>query len=106
MKKHNVGAAAVLMQLVVFYLVPLFAGADDAIGMVSMMLIAIFALSAVLGAASKTWTKYLHPIIAALAFVPSVFIYYNDSALVHAIWYFAASASGVLLGAIVGKWIA
>lgn len=105
MRKHIIGAAAILMQLIVFYLVPLFAGAADAMGMVSMMLLATFTLSAVLGAASKTWTKYMHPIIAALAFVPSVFIYYNESALIHAIWYFAASAFGVLLGAIVGKWI-
>ena len=69
MRKHIIGAAAILMQLIVFYLVPLFAGAADAMGMVSMMLLATFALSAVLGAASKTWTKYMHPIIAALAWI-------------------------------------
>ena len=30
MRKHIIGAAAILMQLIVFYLVPLFAGAADA----------------------------------------------------------------------------
>ncbi|HJJ30489.1 MAG TPA: hypothetical protein O0W87_05790 [Methanocorpusculum sp.] len=43
----------------------------------------------------------LHPIIAALAFIPSIYIYYNDSALVYLAFYAIISVIGIGIGWII-----
>lgn len=90
---------AIAIQLLILYVPPLLASADEIIGMVLWMLIATGLLSSVLGIATAERTKYLYPFAAALAFVPAVFIFYNDSALVHILWYYCASMIGILIGA-------
>lgn len=96
MKKYWKELIIILLQMFMFYIFPLFAGPTDAIGMVVLIILATFVLSLVLGAISGTRLKYLYPVAIAVLFVPSVFIYYNASALVHATWYFVIS--GVSLG--------
>ena len=96
MKKYWKELLIILLQMFMFYIFPLFAGPTDAIGMVVLIILATFVLSLVLGAVSGTRLKYLYPVAIAVLFVPSVFIYYNSSALVHATWYFVIS--GVSLG--------
>ena len=96
MKKYWKELLIILLQMFMFYIFPLFAGPTDAMGMVVLIILATFVLSLVLGAVSGSKLKYLYPVAIALLFVPSVFIYYNASALVHATWYFVIS--GVSLG--------
>jgi hypothetical protein len=96
MKKYWKELLIILLQMFMFYIFPLFAGPTDAMGMVVLIILATFVLSLVLGAVSGTRLKYLYPVAIAVLFVPSVFIYYNSSALVHATWYFVIS--GVTLG--------
>lgn len=96
MKKYWKELLIILLQMFMFYIFPLFAGPTDAMGMVVLIILATFVLSLVLGAVSGTRLKYLYPVAIAVLFVPSVFIYYNSSALVHATWYFVIS--GVSLG--------
>ena len=96
MKKYWKELLIILLQMFMFYIFPLFAGPTDAMGMVVLIILATFVLSLVLGAVSGTRLKYLYPVAIAVLFVPSVFIYYNASALVHATWYFVIS--GVSLG--------
>ena len=48
---------------------------------------------------AKGAVKYLHPFATSLLFIPSVYIYYNESALIHALWYVCISMIGILLGA-------
>ena len=91
MKKYWKELIIILLQMFMFYIFPLFAGPTDAIGMVVLIILATFVLSLVLGAISGTRLKYLYPVAIAVLFVPSVFIYYNSSALVHATWYFVIS---------------
>lgn len=87
-----------LIQILVFYVTPLFAGPTDIMGMVLLMLMNTFILSVVIGIISSKKIKYLYPIITTLIFIPSVYIYYNDSALIHSIWYLVCSLIGMIVG--------
>lgn len=98
MKKYLKEIIILLMQLFMFYIFPLFAGPTDAIGMVLLILLTTFTLSMIIGLISKKRTKYLYPIIVSVLFIPSIFIYYNESALVHSLWYFVVSSLGLLIG--------
>lgn len=92
-----------LIQMFMFYIFPLFAGSIDAMGMVLLILVTTFILSILIASVSKEKWKYFYPVIVSVSFIPSVFIYYNDSALIHAVWYFVDSAIGLLIGAIIYK---
>ena len=72
-------------------------------GMVLSMILANLLLSIIIGSISKEKIKYLYPIIVAILFIPSVFIYYNESALIHSIWYLVVSSIGLLVGTIIYK---
>ena len=87
-----------LLQLFMFYVFPLFAGPTDAIGMVVMIILATFLFSIVLGLISNKKMKYVYPVITAVVFVPSVFIYYNETAMIHSMWYLVVSSVGMILG--------
>lgn len=98
MKKYLKEITIFSLQLFIFYIFPMFAGPTDAMGMVIILLLTTFALSVVIGAISNSKIKYLYPIFVAIIFIPSVFIYYNESALIHAIWYLVDSSIGLFIG--------
>lgn len=95
MRKYLAEAIVLLLQLFMFYIFPLFAGPTDAMGMVLLIILATLLLSMILGSISGNWVKFLYPVVIAVLFIPSVFIYYNGSALVHALWYLVVSAVGL-----------
>lgn len=101
MKKYFKEAIIVLLQLFMFYIFPSFAGPTDVMGMVVLIIVATFILSLLLGIMSKSGFKYFYPALIAVLFVPSVFIYYNDSALIHAVWYLVISSAGLLSGTLI-----
>jgi len=103
MKKYIKEIIVLIIQLFMFYIFPLFAGPTDAMGMVVLILLSTFILSIIIGAFSKEELGYLYPVIIAILFIPSVFIFYNESALVHAIWYFVDSLLGMALGICIKK---
>lgn len=98
MKTYGKETAILLLQLFMFYIFPLFAGPTDAMGMVILILLATLLLSLLLGCISDKRIKYLYPPMIAIAFIPSVFLYYNASALVHALWYAVVSTVFLLMG--------
>ena len=98
MKRYIKEIIVSLLQLFMFYVFPLFAGPTDAMGMVVTIILATLFLSFIIGVLSNNALKYLYPIVTAVVFIPSVFIYYNESALIHSIWYLAVSVVGVLIG--------
>ena len=100
MKKYIKEIIILLIQLFMFYIFPLFAGPTDAMGMVFIIIVTTFILSIILGVISKSNLKYLYPIITSIIFIPSVFIYYNESALIHSIWYLIDSFIGIIIGLI------
>ncbi len=103
MKTYAAELVLLLAQLLVIYAVPLIAGPTDVIGMVFLMLAATLALAMILGWFSKAWIRFLWPFVVAAVFTPSVWIWYNSTALIHAVWYMVVSATGVLLGACLRK---
>jgi len=103
MKKYGTGLSLLLLQALVFYLLPPLFGPRDAIGMVVCLLAVTFILSVLFGAVIQSELKSLYPIAAAIFFVPSVFLYYNETALIHILWYAVVSALGVALGTLIRK---
>ena len=101
MKKNFKEIVILLSQLFMFYIFPLFAGPTDAIGMVVLIIISTFILSTIFSIISKNKIKYLYPLVISLLFIPSIFIYYNESALIHTIWYFIISNTGIFLGLLI-----
>ena len=101
MKKYTKEIVILILQLLLFYVFPLSAGPTDAMGMVFLIICGTFLLSVLIGILSKSDVKYLYPGVVAVTFVPSVFIYYNETALVHTVWYLVISAIGLGLAAAV-----
>ena len=103
--KHDWKVCVILLlQLFMFYIFPLFAGPTDAMGMVLLIILATVLLSFLLGALSDRKVKYAYPVVIAVLFVPSVFLYYNASALIHAVWYLVLSAVALPCGAAI-RWL-
>ena len=103
MQKYLREMLILLCQLFMFYVFPLFAGPTDAMGMVFLILLATLLLSLVMGILSKYWIKYLYPAVTAVLFIPSVWIFYNESALIHAVWYLVIASVGLILGSLLRK---
>lgn len=103
MKKYITEIWIFLIQLLMFYVSPLFAGPADGMGLVVLILLATMILSVVIGGISKNKIKYFYPAATAVAFLPSVFLYYNESAFMYAVWYFVVSTVGMLVGIILSK---
>lgn len=105
MKKYLKEILILLIQLFMFYVFPLFAGPTDVMGMIVLLILATLLLSILIGSISNLKVKYLYSIIIAITFVPSVFIYYNETALIHSLWYLAVSSFGLIIGMVIHKLI-
>lgn len=101
MKKYLKEFSILFIQLFIFYMFPLFAGPTDAMGMVLLIILVTFILSLIVGSISNSKLKYFYPIITSIIFIPSIFIYYNESALIHSVWYFVVSTIGLIIGIII-----
>ena len=100
MKKYFKEIIILIIQLFMFYIFPLFINLYEPIGMVLIIIFTTLILSILLGIISKIKIKYLYSIIISILFVPSIFIYYNESALIHTIWYLVISMIGLIFGSI------
>lgn len=98
MKKYAKEAGILLLQLLVFYAYPAYAIPIDPMGAVVIMLFVTLVLSLLLGILSRKAVRWVYPAAIALLFLPTVPIYYNSSALVHALWYLVVSAVGLMFG--------
>lgn len=105
MKKYLKEIIIVLLQFFVFYILPLFAGPADIMGLVILLILVTLLLATILGAISNNKIKYCYPILISLLFIPSIWIYYNESALIHSVWYLVISAVGLLVGTAINKLI-
>ena len=102
LKQYKKELTILAIQLLMFYLYPLYAiRAAGPMGMVFLLLASTMLLSAVLAVISNHAVRFLYPVVAAVVFIPSVWIYYNESALVHSLWYFVTSLVGIGLGTVV-----
>ncbi len=103
MNKYIKEIIILLTQLLVFYVLPLFAGPTDTMGLILLMLILTLIISLIYGIISKNKIKYLVPVLTALVFIPTVFIHYNETALIHSVWYLATSSVGLIIGIAIEK---
>lgn len=103
MKRYLKEIIILLLQAFIFYLLPMCMENIGAIGMVMLILFLTFALSIIITSISNNKIKYLYPVIVSLMFIPSMFIYYNESALIHSIWYLVVSSIGLLIGTFIYK---
>ena len=91
----------IILQLLTFYLLPLFMKTTGPMGLVLIIVIITFMFSLILGVSLTSGLKFLYPVLVAVVFLPSVYLFYNDSALIHTVWYFVISLVGLLLGTLV-----
>lgn len=98
MKKYLKELLIILIELLVFYITPLTAGPADGMGLVVLIIILTFILAIIMGIISKNKIKWVYPLLVGIIFLPSVMIYYNESAFIHSIWYIVDSYIGVILG--------
>lgn len=93
-----------ILLLLSYYLIPPFFVRDTGSGMFVLLIfvpIMILFLSTVY---SKTkGFKWYFSIVVSLLWLPSIYIFYNDSALVYCFIYFIFSLIGQLIGKIVKK---
>ena len=107
--KKTIFWAALAIQTVLFYGLPMLAGPTDAMGVVLLLLLGTLGLSFAVGCSAAGNMRFLYPAATAILFLPSVWMYYNDSALIHALWYLVDAVLGIGTGALlrgVGRWIA
>ena len=102
MKKYIKELVILLLQMLLFYIYPAWAFRIDPMGAVFIMLFATLALSLVLGICSRSAVKWAYPAACAVLFLPTVPIYYNSSALIHAVWYLVVAAVGLAIGSGIG----
>lgn len=105
MKNYLKEIFILIIQLFLFYIFPLFAGPTDGMGMVFIIIVGTFILSLSMGSISNKKIKYFYSIICSIIFIPSVFIYYNETALIHSVWYLIVSSVGLIIGSIINKLI-
>jgi len=103
MKKYIKEVVVILLQIFIFYLLPQRIGNIGALGMVFLLLLTTFILSIFVGCIIKKKIKYFYPILVALLFIPTIWIYYNESAFVHSLWYLVVSYVGLFIGTIIYK---
>ena len=103
MKRYVKEIIIFLLQMFMFYIFPLFAGPTDAMGMVLLIWLSTIILSMIMASVSCKKIKYVYPVIISISFIPSVFIYYNESALVHAWWYLCSGYAGSIIGIVIYK---
>ena len=101
MKKYLKEIVILLIQLFMFYVFPVFMFLYEPIGTVMIILLITLILSTILNVISNNKVKYIYPLIISIIFIPSIFIYYNESALVHSVWYLVDGYIGVIIGNII-----
>ena len=103
MKNYKNEFVILIIQLFMFYIFPLFSGPTDTMGMVFLIWLSTIILGLFMSLISHKKIKYLYPLIISILFIPSVFIYYNESALIHSVWYLISSSIGMFIGIIICK---
>ena len=86
-----------------FYLLPLLI-TDTGIAMLTLLVvIPLVAMITGVLCGARLGSVWLLPVIAAVLFTPTVWIYYNDTALIYILWYAAVVLVGTAIGRIFYK---
>lgn len=101
--KYSADITIFIVQIAIFYLFPLFTGEFGEIMMVFFIILCTFAVSLMAPIFLHRKVRFFYPIATPVLFIPSVFIYYNESALLQTVWYFIICVIGFSLGLILRK---
>lgn len=71
--------------------------------MVFVIIMLTFVLSLSIGYLSDKKIKFLYPMATAIIFVPTIYIYYNESATVYSVFYLVISIIGLIIGTVSKK---
>lgn len=105
MKKIIKMSPYLIINFFVFYLSPLLIR-DTGGGMFVLLMeipVLCFIISLVYGI--KNRFDFWYPLLTSLLFLPTIFIFYNDSALIYVVWYGMDAVIGSLLGGTIVKLI-
>lgn len=87
-----------IINILIFYLLPLLI-IDTGSGMfIMLMLMPILCLGVSFCYGIKRGFSFYYPIVTMIIFVPTIFIYYNDSAIIYIFIYGALSLAGSFIG--------
>lgn len=98
MNKIKKGLVFILLQAIIYYVLPLFAGSTDVMGLVIMQFGLTFALSVIVGAFTKSEMKFVFPVIATVGFIPAIMLYMNNTAYIYLLFYAVITVGGVTVG--------
>ncbi|MBR5517263.1 MAG: hypothetical protein IKU53_04745 [Firmicutes bacterium] len=98
MSKIKKGLVFLVLQLIIFYVLPLFAGPTDTMGLVLMQFGATFVLSFIVGLLTKSEFKFVFPVLATVLFAPAIMLFYNNTAYIYLLFYAVITVGGVLVG--------
>lgn len=98
-KKYLTEIIVLILQVALFYILPLFAGPTDTMGLVVLLLAGTALLSLAVGWISTNKIRFLYCIATAIVFIPTIPIYYNWTSWIHIIWYTVVSAVALCIGA-------
>lgn len=101
MRKYFEEITIFIVQLLVFYVFPIFAVPNEFLGFIVMIALATFLLSVGLGGICKTRIKFYYPIIIAILFIPAVYIYSAEFKIIDGLWCLISSFIGILVGHII-----
>lgn len=101
MRKNQKELIIIVIQVLVFYLLPFIANLiskDAMVITIFLNMILTFTLSIILSKISKIKKYYIYPIIVGILFIPSMYIYYNEFILIYLILHLLASLIGTIIG--------
>lgn len=101
MRKNQKELIIIVIQVLVFYLLPFIANLiskDAMVITIFLNMILTFTLSNILSKISKIKKYYIYPIIVGILFIPSMYIYYNEFILIYLILHLLASLIGTIIG--------
>ena len=98
MNKIKKGLVFILLQAIIYYVLPLFAGPTDVMGLVIMQFGLTFALSVIVGAFTKSEMKFVFPVITTVGFIPAIMLYMNNTAYIYLLFYAVITVGGVTIG--------
>lgn len=98
MPKNIKESVVIFIQLLFFYVLPLFTPKGQEMGLILFVVVATLILSSIFGFISNNKLKYFYPIFISVLFIPSIFIYYNDSAFIYVFWHLLEAYLGLLIG--------
>lgn len=98
MKNLKSAAPYFLLNLLCFYLAPLFTRDTASAAFVLLVLFPAATVVCSLAAATKAGFCWVYPIAIAALFLPSIFLYYNSSAWVYSLLFALLSLIGCFFG--------